>query len=314
MNMNLRPKDNTRLYGMKFFFNEIIGLYNNDKMPTKILLTGKKGLGKSTLAYHIVNYILSQKEEFNYDINNNEINENNKSFKLLKNNSHPNFYLVDLKEEKKTIDISQIREMISFTNKSSFNNLSKLILIDNIDYLNKNSINSLLKILEEPNKNIFFILIQNNKKYILPTLRSRCLNFKIFFTFEDSVKITNNIIKKDIFDLIDQNLINYYNTPGELISLINFSLDNKINLKNYTIKEFLNLLIENRYYKKDKLIKNLLISFIELFFLKEYKDTLTKNSLLNIYHSFLHKIHNIEKFNLDDESLFMEFKSKLLNG
>jgi len=29
---------------------------------------------------------------------------------------------------------------------------------------------------------------------------------------------------------------------------------------------------------------------------------------------FMSKIHNTEKFNLDEESLFLEFKSKLLNG
>ena len=38
----------------------------------------------------------------------------------------------------------------------------------------------LLKILEEPPKNIYFILINNNKK-ILSTLKSRCINFKIIF-------------------------------------------------------------------------------------------------------------------------------------
>ena len=64
-------------------------------MPTKILLSGKKGLGKSTLAYHIINYILSVEEEFKYDSSNFIINENNRSFKLLQNNSHPNFYLID---------------------------------------------------------------------------------------------------------------------------------------------------------------------------------------------------------------------------
>ena len=77
---------------------------------------------------------------------------------------------------------------------------------------------------------------------------------------------------------------------------------------------FLNLLIDNEYYKKNKFAKNLLINFIELFFLKAYKLSRTKRLLLNFYHSFIIKIHNTEKFNLDEESLFLEFKSKILNG
>jgi len=36
--------------------------------------------------------------------------------------------------------------------------------------------------------------------------------------------------------------------------------------------------------------------------------------LATLYHDFLNKIHDTEKFNLDEESLFLEFKSKLLNG
>jgi len=312
--MNLKPSENTKLYGMEHFFNEITTLYNDKKMPTKILLSGKKGLGKSTLTYHIINYILSNNEDFKYDSSKLAINNKNRSFKLLQNNSHPNFYLIDLLNDKKNIDVAQIREMITYTNKSTFNNMARFILIDNIENLNKNSVNALLKIIEEPNENVFFILINNNEKYILPTLKSRCLTFKINFTFNQSIHISNQILNENILKLVNHDLINYYNTPGEIIGLINFSKDKNIDLRNYTLINFLNFLIDNAHYKKNKFVKNLLVNFIELFFLKEYKLSKTKNSLLSFYHIFISKIHNTEKFNLDEESLFLEFKSKLLNG
>ena len=312
--MNLKPSENLRLYGMNHFFQEIITLYNEKKMPTKILLSGKKGLGKSTFAYHIINYILSNNEDFEYDLMKYTINKDNRSFKLLQNNSHPNFYLIDLLIDKKNIDVSQIREMIAYTNKSTFNNMPRFILIDNIENLNKNSVNSLLKIIEEPNENVFFILIHNSEKFILPTLKSRCLTFKINFTFNQSILISNQILNENIFDMINHDLINYYNTPGDIINLINFSKDKRVDLRDYTLVNLLNLLIDNKYYKKNKLVKNLLINFIELFFLKEYKLSNTKKSLLIFYYAFIAKIYNTEKFNLDDESLFIEFKSKILNG
>ena len=66
--------------------------------------------------------------------------------------------------------------------------------------------------------------------------------------------------------------------------------------------------------KKNKFVKNMLINFIELFFLKEYRLTNIKKTLLDFYYNFNKKIHNTERFNLDEESLFLEFKSKLLNG
>jgi len=312
--MELKPFENTKLYGMKHIFNEITKLYNENKMPTKILLSGKKGLGKSTLAYHIINYILSNEEEFNYDSINLIINENNRSFKLLQNNSQPNFYLIDLLNDKKNIDVDQIRKMITYTNKSTFNNKARFILIDNVENLNKNSVNALLKIIEEPNENIFFILINNNEKIILPTLKSRCLTFRVNFSFDESMKISNQILGENILNLINHDLISYYNTPGEIISLINFSKNKNIDLKNYTLFNFLRLLIDNGYYKKNKIVKILIINLIELFFLKEYKLSKSKSSLLNFYHNFINKINNTEKFNLDEESLFFEFRSKLLNG
>ena len=312
--MQLKPSENTRLYGMKHFFDEISNLYIKKKMPTKILLSGKRGLGKATLAYHIVNYILSTGEDFKYDYGNFIINENNKSFKLLKNNSHPNFYPIDILSDKKKIDVAQIREMIRYTNKSTFNNMARFILIDNIENLNKNSVNALLKIIEEPNEKIFFILINNSEKSILPTLKSRCLIFNINFTFNESVNVSNKILNENILDVINYDLINYYNTPGEIINLVNFSKDKNIDLKNCTLINLLNLLIDNGFYKKNKIIKTLLINFIELFFLKEYKSSISKKSLFNFYQCFINRIHNTEKFNLDEESLFFEFKSKLLNG
>ena len=138
--------------------------------------------------------------------------------------------------------------------------------------------------------------------------------FKINLSFEESINISNLLINDDIFKIINYDLINYYSSPGEFINLINFAEEKNINLKELTTSKLLILLIDNGYYKKNRYVKRLIISFIELFFLKEYKLSKTKNSLLYLYHQFILKIYNTEKFNLDEESLFLEFKSKLLNG
>ena len=310
--MNLEPSENTSIYGFKYLFNEIIELYNNRKMPNKILLSGKKGSGKSTFAYHLVNFFLSKDEELKYDLIKNKINSENKSYKLLQNNSHPNFYLIDLLAEKKNIDVAQIRKMISYTNKSTFNNQDRFIMIDNVEYLNKNSINALLKIIEEPNENIYFILINNSEKNMLPTLKSRCITFKIHFSFDETVNICNQILNQNILNELNHDLINYYCTPGEIIKLVQFAEEKQINLKDHDVSSIISLIIENTYYKKNIFIKNLLINFIELFLLKRYKTSNNKNFLLNFYQSFIQKINNTEKFNLDEESLFLEFKSKIL--
>jgi DNA polymerase-3 subunit delta' len=308
------PSENINLYGLDNHFRTFSDLYNNNKLPNKILLSGKRGVGKSTLAYHFINYILSIDEDNKYDYKELIINSENRSYKLLQNKSHPNIYLIDLVDEKKSIDIAQIRQMITYSNKSSFNDKPRFVLIDNVENLNKNSVNALLKIVEEPNKNIFFVLIHNSEKKILSTLKSRCITFNINLSFNQSVYISNLIINKNIFDLINYELISYYNTPGEIINLVNFASEKKINLKELTLVSLLNIFIDNAYYKNNKLVKSLIFNFVELYFLKEYKLSKEKNSLLKIYRSFLYKIHNTEKFNLDEESLFIELKTKILNG
>ena len=309
----MNPSEQTQLYGLDKYFYEITKLYKVGKMPNKILLSGKKGSGKSTLAYHIINYVLSKLEVDKYDLEKLIINKNNKSFKLLTNKTHSNFHLIDIIEEKKNIEISQIRKMINYTNKSSFNNIPRFILIDNIELLNKNSTNALLKIIEEPNNNIYFILIHNNSKNILPTLKSRCLTFKINLSFSETVNIANFLLGKNLFDLINNDLINYYNTPGDFINLINFSKKKNINLNEFNLISFLYFLIDNSHYKKNRFIKDLTISYIELYFLKIYILSKAKKNILEKYFKFIQKIHNANLFNLDEESLFIEFKSKILN-
>ena len=306
--MSLLSKNQLKLYGLEDYLNELINLYDDKKLPNKILLSGQKGIGKCTLAYHLINYILSKDEEFPYDLNSSSINRENRSYKLIQNGSNMNFALIDILTDKKNIDISQIRDLILILNKSSFNTKSRIVLIDNIEFLNINSVNALLKILEEPNDNIYFILINNNKE-VLETIKSRCLNFKVSLSHETSLKISNKLVEKNIFDIINKDLINYYFTPGQIYDLVKFSNKHKIELLKFNLNEFILFLIENSFYKKDQFIRLFLYELIEFYFV-------TKISLNDISFSnrFLKKINNVKKFNLDDETLFLEFKSKVLNG
>ena len=142
--MNLNPSTQINLFEHKKIFNHLSQLYKNKNLPNKILLSGEEGIGKSTLAYHLINFVLSENEEYSYDYEQYTINPKNKSYKLIQNKSNPNFYLIDVLEDKKNIDINQIRELILNLNKSSFNNKKRFVLIDNIELLNINSVFCLL--------------------------------------------------------------------------------------------------------------------------------------------------------------------------
>ena len=309
--MNLEPSSQLNLFSHKEEFQKLINLYKNNNLPNKILFSGEKGIGKCTLAYHLINYILSSNEDFSYDLDNLKIIPDNKSFKLVQNKSNPNFILVDIQEEKKNIDISQIRNLILTLNKSSFNTKPRFVLIDNIELLNINAVNALLKFLEEPIDNINFILINNNKR-ILPTLKSRCLNFKIQLTSKQSIEIANKILDNNYNEFLNEDLVNNYSTPGEILNLIDFANKNDIDLIKTNLKNFIKKIIMEKLYKKNNSIKNLIYSLMEFYFRKNVSVTNIK--LINSYNYFLKKIENTKTFNLDEETLFMEFEDSILNG
>jgi DNA polymerase-3 subunit delta' len=310
---DINNKNQTQLYGYANTLNELSNLYIQKKLPRKILLSGPNGIGKSTFSYHLINYIFSLNEKNNYDLKNLKINETNRSFNLVKKNCHPNFHLIELGDEKKIIEIDQIRKMINFCNKSSFNNCEKIVLIDNIEKLNKNSVNALLKIVEEQNNNIYFILILDSNKKILNTLKSRCIKFNLFLTSKKSIEIANLITNTNISEMINQDLLHYYSSPGHYINLINFSKKYDFDLKNTNLKKFLIYLIDNSYYTKDNFISICIYQYLEFYLLKITNRNNSK--MLNLlYKKFIQKIFNMHKYNLDKESFFIEVRSKIFYG
>ena len=98
----MTPLTQTKLLSFKDNFKELVNLSLRNKLPNKVIFSGNKGIGKSTFAFHLINYLFSQDEEGSYNLEDNEININNKSYKLVSNNSHPNLLLIDNtdKEEK----------------------------------------------------------------------------------------------------------------------------------------------------------------------------------------------------------------------
>ena len=312
--MNLEPSIQLKLFGYKENFNHLANLFNRANLPCKIILSGPEGIGKSTFAYHFINYALSMDESDAYDIDKNEIFSINKSFILLNNRTHPNFFSVDLIEAKKNIEISQIRSMIEYTNKSSFNNKPRFILINNIEFLNINSANALLKVLEEPNKGVFFILIHNNSKKIKDTITSRCINFKLNLSFNEMNKISSSLINSDVYSEFNKDFINNYNTPGFYLKLLDFAKTNKIDIKKVTLKEFLLFIIDNNLFKKNPYVKKNFSIFVQLYFLQLIKQVNNCDYLIDLYSKFINDFNNCDKFNLDYETLFLEFKSKVLDG
>ena len=300
------PKNQLNLFGYEKYFKSFAQLYKKNKLPNTILLSGPRGLGKATFAYHFINYMLSINDSNMYSVDDMTINPKSFGYKSLINNTNPNFALLESDIGGENIKVDKVRAILNFLSKSSYSSDIKIILIDSAEYLNTHASNALLKALEESNNRTFFFIIHNSYKKILDTIRSRSIEFKFFFTINEKVEILKNIIK--FYDVnFDSNNIDdsfFFDTPGNILRYLLIFKDTNINLSKDKLKCIL-YLIDKYGNKNDEESLTIISSFVELF----YKDLSTsKDKDFNIYsmnkNKLLEQINDAKHFNLDKKNLF----------
>jgi len=218
-----------------------------------------------------------------------------------------------LKLKIKNVKIEDIRDLKSTILKTTVLNKERFIVLDDIELFNTNSLNALLKIIEEPAKNNFFILINNKTKPLIQTIYSRALEIKILLNNTKRIKIIQALIKKNNLEVfIDFNSLNL--TPGNFLKFNKIFEENQININEDFIK---NLTILLNLYKKNKNIDliNIILFLTDYHFynLKEIKFENIEKVVEN--KSFV--IKNINKFisyNLNQNSLINAINDKLSNG
>ena len=311
----LNPINQKKLYAYKNIFKDFVNLFNKNKLPNSILLTGEKGLGKATFVYHFINFLLSIDEENSYELNNFSINSNNKSFINVNNGTHPNFFLLDSNFLDENIKIENIRNLLVFLRKSTFHKNLKIVLIDNAEHLNVNSSNALLKSIEEPEKNTFFFIIHNSSSKIIETIKSRCVEFKFFLNIVEKKDVMKNLISQFNLDY-DYNSISeklYYNSPGNILNFLNIINEIKdSSLEDLTTSILKSIDIYKK--KKDPTTLNFIYYLVELHY---YELSLKNNKFLSIY-SFNKKrilscLNDIKKFHLDRNNSFIQIKNIITN-
>ncbi|HSJ80674.1 MAG TPA: DNA polymerase III subunit delta' [Thiobacillus sp.] len=101
---------------------------------------------------------------------------------------HPDFRLVTLEEKTNkqgetkmasTIEVDQARETVDYVQLSTYRAGFRVVLVDPADSLNPAAANALLKVLEEPPLNTVFVLVSDQPRRLLPTIRSRCTRLDI---------------------------------------------------------------------------------------------------------------------------------------
>lgn len=309
------PAKQLNLYGYKEYFFSFMNLYDKGNLPNAILLNGEKGIGKSTFAYHFINYLLSKNEKNQYSVENFLINQDNNTYKLIQESIHPNFYLLNKNLSTENIKIDQVRNLLNFLNKTTYTKDIKIVLIDDTSCLNLNSSNALLKALEEPPINTFFILIHNSSSEVIDTIKSRCLNFKIHFNLSEKKKILDQIlIDYEIHsDNSEYEKFLFFSSPGNLLRILLILNETDYKFTEDYYSSILFLLNEYKI-KKDSDLLQFATLFIETFY-----NQLSLRNNFNVNEYFINKnkilylIRDYKKFNLNTNNLIFTIEKILKN-
>ena len=301
-------KKSLNLLGLNQNFDFLKNLFINNKLPKALMLSGNKGSGKSTLINHLMYYIFDGE---NYNLKKNELNSNTLFHNQFLNNIYPNIIYLS-GSDFKNVKIDDIRSLKSKIFQTSISEKPRFIILDDIELFNINSLNALLKIIEEPSKNNFFVLINNKSRPLLETIKSRCLEIKIILNEKKRLNIIVSLIKKfEINYILDPE--SSHLSPGYFIKFNYIFDEHMINpdkdyLKNLTI-------ILNLYKKNKEIIFIDMILFLTNIYFNNAKN---KNLMTNekIYENKNFIFENINKFflyNLNQNGLLNSINYKINN-
>ena len=169
--LKYRPKNFSELIGQNIMVQTITNSIKLNKLPNAYLLTGIRGVGKTTTARLIAKAINCDKnflKEEHCDCNHCEEIANSKHLDVL-----------EMDAASRT-GIDDVRELIESSKYNPTSAKYKVIILDEVQMLSKQAFNGLLKTLEEPpTPRLKFIFATTEIKKIPVTIVSRCQRFDL---------------------------------------------------------------------------------------------------------------------------------------
>lgn len=137
------------------------------------IFAGPPGIGKASLAREIALILLAGEEDSG------KVADGTPARTLFCAGSHPDYaelsrLVKDGGDLARNITVDQVRSLSRLLSTAPSLSSRRIILIDSADDMEAGAANALLKNLEEPPKDVVFLLISHSPSRLLPTIRSRC--------------------------------------------------------------------------------------------------------------------------------------------
>ena len=161
--------------------------------------------------------------------------------KRIENLQHSDIEVINRKNE--NIKIDEVRELIYDAIESAYSSPKKIFILCGIENLRKESSNALLKILEEPPKDVYFILLARSLN-IISTIKSRTIKFHLEGASNEELGVSKEIYY--FFDGNENNIKRYKENGipleeyGDRINSYEDALSNIKAMKEYAKNEMEN--------------------------------------------------------------------------
>ena len=206
-----RPQKFEDLVGQELLVKILSNAINNDRLAHAYILTGVRGVGKTTTARLIAMSINCK----NRDKKNCEPCGSCESCKSTTSDS--NLDVIEIDAASNT-GVDDIREIIDNVKYKPVIGDYKIFIIDEVHMLSKSAFNALLKTLEEPPEHVKFIFATTEIKKVPITVLSRCQRFDLH-RIENKI-LSDHLLKISKLENIDIDL--------DAISLIVRSADGSV--------------------------------------------------------------------------------------
>ncbi len=202
-----RPTNFAQLKGQDSLVITLTHAIKDGKVAHAFLLTGVRGIGKTTTARLIAKTINCT----DLQISDSSIEACGKcaNCKAFIGEHHPDIIEVDAASK---TGINDIREIIENSSYAPILAEYKIYIIDEVHMLSTSAFNALLKTLEEPPGHVKFIFATTEVKKIPLTIMSRCQKF-------DLRRFTVDELVSHLQDICNQEKINFDNSALKLIAL-----------------------------------------------------------------------------------------------
>ncbi|MFW6008801.1 MAG: AAA family ATPase [archaeon] len=246
-------------------------LNKTSKSKGPFLIIGPSGSGKTTLGKEIIKREISK-----YD---------KSKVPIFEHNNYPDYQYI------KDIKVKDLRSIIQKLSVKPYYN-KNYVLIDDIDKLNGACQDALLKTIEE-NSNSLIIITGTFDRRILKTIKSRCIKLTPQFVDNNIIK---DIVKKKIDD--DKYIENIVFYSEGRIGYANKMLEEEEFYKSMIndlkdVKSKGPYVLSQKYGKEFKSNFCEIVSFIELFVSKNYKEKDIMPILDEIYKIKQQQLNNI---------------------